>query len=284
MIIKDIKVLKNMNTNEFEKIVLLVSCMHQTDKSILNRLNIQSRFVIVNQCDSDLVEECIYVASNGEKYSGLFINTTERGLSKSRNMAISYAPADSICVICDDDEVLADNYPVIINNAYDKLPQVDIIAFNIKYSSERYAYKKPYKKSARLHFKDLLRVSSFQITFKAQKVLSNQIKFDIKMGSGTGNGGGEENKFLLDCRKNGLSIWCNPEELASINNGESQWFKGFDEKYFKDSFWAARRILGTPIGLFYLFYWCLFRSNYFDVNISKFDMLKYSLKGFFEKR
>ena len=273
-----------MNSNEFERIVLLVSCVHQTDKSILNRLNIQSRFIIVNQCDSDSVEECVYMAPNGETYSGSFINTRERGLSKSRNMAISYAPSDSICVICDDDEVLADNYPIIIKNAYNNLPQVDIIAFNIKYSSERYAYKKPYKKNARLHFKDILKVSSFQITFKAQRVLSNQIKFDIRMGSGTGNGGGEENKFLLDCRKKGLSIWCNPEELASINNGDSQWFKGYNKDYFVTFGWQTRHLLGLLKGYAFIWYNAINHSGMYCEDLNLFQVIMALHKGFFEKR
>ena len=45
------------------------------------------------------------------------IYTTERGLSKSRNLAIANAKTD-ICLICDDDEIFVDNYEEIILNAY----------------------------------------------------------------------------------------------------------------------------------------------------------------------
>lgn len=49
------------------------------------------------------------------------------------------------------------------------------------------------------------------------------------MGSGTGNGGGEENRFLLDCRKAGFKMFYIPKVIASIGKGDSKWFKGYTE-------------------------------------------------------
>ena len=99
--------------------------MHQDDYSLLDRINLQSEAVVINQCD----RESNYIFSvNGHKVT--WINTLERGLSRSRNMALKNATAD-LCVICDDDEVLSDNYPDMINNAYSNLPDADLIVFNV---------------------------------------------------------------------------------------------------------------------------------------------------------
>ena len=50
----------------------------------------------------------------------------------------------------------------------------------------------------------MLRVCSCQITFKRASIIDNKLIFDVKLGAGTGNGAGEENKFLLDCYDKGL--------------------------------------------------------------------------------
>lgn len=88
----------------------LISCMHETDHSIVKRSNVQSDVVVVNQCDRNSIEEFDFTNNTGEKCHCKYINTTERGLSCSRNMAIQNGWGD-ICLICDDDEHLSDDYP-----------------------------------------------------------------------------------------------------------------------------------------------------------------------------
>lgn len=273
--------MENQNCN----VVVLVACMHQVDKTILKRLNIQSSFVVINQCDNDKVEECEITSLNGDCFRGIFVNTKERGLSKSRNMAIKYAPSGSLCLICDDDEELADNYPSMISNAYKELSEADVITFNVNYKTERYNYKKQYIKNTRLGFQELLKVSSFQITFKRDKVLENDIYFDKKMGSGTGNGGGEENRFLLDCRNKHLKIWGVPELLATIvPSGRSQWFSGFNKDYFVTYGWSTRRMLGFCLGYAYIWYNSINHRNLYCQELNLFQVIKAFHKGFFQKR
>ena len=108
------------------KIQILVATMHQKDYSLLDRLNVQSDAVVVNQCD---IEDINLFEYKGHKV--LWINSIERGLSRSRNMALRNASAD-ICVLCDDDERLSDGYPEMIKNAYSDVPKADFIVFNIK--------------------------------------------------------------------------------------------------------------------------------------------------------
>lgn len=109
---------------------ILISCMHQADTSIIERSNVQSDVVVVNQCDHDSVEEFDFVNKKGKTCHAKFICTTERGLSKSRNMAIRNAWGD-VCQICDDDEWLADNGEEVILRAYAENPDAALIAFSL---------------------------------------------------------------------------------------------------------------------------------------------------------
>ncbi len=257
---------------------VLISCMHQTDHSIIERTNVQTDAIVVNQCDKDDVEEYDFENCKGIICHVKYISTKERGLSRSRNMAIENAWGD-VVYLCDDDEYLDDNYERTIIDAYKNNPREDIIVFSIIRKGHTYP-----NVEGRVGISQILRTSSVQTTFKRKHIVEKNIFFDEKMGSGTGNGGGEENKFLMDCRRKGLRLYYIPSIIATVKSENSQWFTGFEQKYFKDTFWAARRILGTPLAFLYVFYWCLFRSSHFQIELSKLQMLKYSLAGFFEQR
>ena len=257
---------------------VLISCMNERDRSIISRSNIQCNAIVVNQCDEEKVDEWSFENVKGDVCHVKMIYTKERGLSRSRNMAIRNATCD-ICLICDDDEWLENDYETIIRDAYAHHPEKDVITFSLK--RKNYSYPQC---ECKMGIRQILRTSSVQTTFKRTSIIDNSICFDPQMGSGSGNGGGEEIKFLMDCRRKKLELYYTPQIIATVKSENSQWFNGFTEKYFKDIFWAARRSLGTYLGIVYLFYWCLIRSNHFSIKISKFKMLKCSLQGFFEKR
>lgn len=260
------------------KFQVLISCMHQKDASIIQRSNVQSDVVVVNQCDRDFIDEFDFVNYKGRKCHAKFIYTTERGLSRSRNMAINNAWSD-ICYLCDDDELLSENIEETILKAYSENPNIDIITFALVRKGYSYSYKKKI-----MGLKQIMKTSSVQTSFRKSAIVNNNILFDIKMGSGSGNGGGEENKFLMDCKRMGLKMLYLPDIIATVKSEDSQWFHGFDEKHFRDTFWAARRSLGSMPAFIYIFYWCLFASRKYDIKFSKFKMIKLSLQGFLEKR
>lgn len=264
---------------------ILISCMHQ-DKNIIERSNVQSDVVVVNQCDENGREEFTFTNKNGRECKALFISTTERGLSRSRNMALRNAWGD-ICLICDDDESLDDNYEEKILRGYKEHPEVGVIAFalNRKDSGKQYP-----KQEKVLGFRQILKTSSHQISFKRKLMFEenekkNCIEFDELMGSGTGNGGGEENKFLFDCKKAGLKLLYVPYVIATVNPSESQWFDGYDEKQLKNTGWTSRRILGIFIGFVYILYFGIsHRYQYKEKSISMLSGIRFLLEGFFETR
>ena len=65
------------------KLQVLVSCMHQQDYSLLEKMNIQTDAIIINQCDINKFEDIKY-RNNLVK----FISLNERGVGKSRNNAL----------------------------------------------------------------------------------------------------------------------------------------------------------------------------------------------------
>ncbi len=192
---------------------VLISCMHEKDASIIQRSNVQSDVVVVNQCDHDQVEEFDFINKFGRVCHVKFVSTRERGLSKSRNMAIRNAWAD-ICLLCDDDEVIVDEAEQIILRSYEDNIKVGLIAFSLKRNDIVRTYP---TKQADLSFIQILRTSSQQITFSKKLMGDDLVWFDEEMGSGTANGGGEETKFMFDLKKRGYKLLYIPEIIAVVN-------------------------------------------------------------------
>lgn len=210
------------------KVEVLVATMHQPkgDYSLLERLNIQSDAVVVNQSDRDELHTFVF-----QQFSIMWIDSSDRGLSRSRNLALQHARGD-ICVICDDDERLCAGYPAMIENAYESVPQAEFIAFNItKEGSDE--VEKPFAAPEKIGF--FKTYSSVHITFLRKNIIDAQISFDTRFGSGSGMYScAEDAIFCMDCHKSKLQMYTFPGYLCSVNCEQSTWFRGFDEKYFYD--------------------------------------------------
>lgn len=264
------------------RIVVLLSCMNQIDSSIITKSNIQTDVVIVNQCDKNEIIEFDFENNKGEICHAKFINTTERGLSRSRNMAIANAWGD-ICLICDDDEYLEDNYGDTILSAYEKHNKERVIVFTIERRDENPPRKYP-KSERYVGLKQLLQTSSVQITFKREVIVEANLFFDVMLGSGTGNGAGEETKFLMDCRRNNIKIYYVPENLGAVLSGNSSWFKGYTPEFMKNQGWALRRALGNCISFFYISVYGFRHKRLYKKNMSVFEAYKNLFTGYFENR
>lgn len=248
---------------------ILISAMHQKDYSIFNNSNIRTNALMINQCDKSDVQE---IQQNGNLFR--IISTTDRGLSKSRNLAVENAQG-KFCLICDDDEIFVDDLELKIKEAYIRNPQADIIIF--KMSNYKCGLG---EKARRLKKLDCLKVSSWQISFRLSSIKGN-IYFDTNLGAGTPNGAGEENKFLIDCYKKGMKIYYEPVEIASVAQEKSTWFSGYDKKFFYNRGKTTRYILGLPISFLYAFHFLLFKHKLYKDNITLWQASKYLLKGVF---
>ncbi len=255
------------------KTEILLSCMFLSDsEEIIKRSHITSDTVIINQCDEENYKE--------ENICNALMRTfsvTDRGLTKSRNLAISKSQAD-ICIICDDDEIFNEGYEKAVLSAYDALPDADIIIFDM--------VDRPLKwgdSIKKLSYIDLMSVSSWQITFRREKLLASGVLFDENMGAGSGNGAEEEFRFLTQCRKAKLRIYHYPFRLASVAQTQSTWFKGFDEEFFVNRGNTTRYIMGLPLSVLYAAYYAFAKRKQLS-GMSMLRAFSYTVKGIKENR
>lgn len=237
----------------------------------------QTDVVVVNQCDIDSRESFTFTNKKGKECKVLFINTTERGLSRSRNMALDNSWGD-ICVFCDDDEVFEDEYEDIISNQFEAKPDFDIIAFKLIYNRKSFADKEiVYNRFT------ITSVSSAQVALRRERVIKTGFHFDPMLGSGSGNGGGEENKFLFQLLSKGLKAVYVPVLMAEVKtDSQSLWFNGYTDKYIINEGWGYRRIFGTFYAYPLIWYHALKHTKTYRVSYFKFIRLLH--KGFFENR
>lgn len=255
------------------KLQILMSCMYQEDNELVVKSQITGDVIVINQCDREAYAE--YTTARG--IAQMFF-TTQRGLTKSRNMALSKSSAD-ICLLCDDDEIFVPEYEKRILKAYENLPEADVIIFKMKNRQPSFE-----DQVLRLRFPKTMKVSSWQISFKKESLQRAGIKFDELMGAGTGNGAEEELKFLTDCERAGLKIFYVPSVIASVAQTESTWFEGFDEQFFINRGATTRYIMGAPLAVIYAVYYIVKKRKMYESDISPVDALKAILKGMIENK
>ena len=258
---------------------VLISCMNQQDMKIAEMTWIQTDTLIINQCPQ---AEILNEIKSDQKTAGAqnqthvnirMLNTNTRGLSKSRNLAIRHAVGD-VCLLCDDDEQLDSSYEDNILKAYEALPGADIICFRISNQPSRLK-----QKTQRLTKWTAMRIASWQITFRRESILKSGIRFDEDMGAGTGNGGGEEVKFLRDCIKAGLKAYYVPKSIGTVAQTESTWFKGFDRDFFYKRGITNRYMLGIPVSILYAAYYTLVKRDLYKEYVTPWQSFKYTLDG-----
>ncbi len=208
---------------------VLISTMNLENSTMYNRLlkdmNIKGKSVVINQCPSIDTK-----LKNISKGNNKIFNFHEKGLSKSRNKAIKYSTAD-ISLIADDDLQYVSNYEQIVEDAYKKFPDADIIAFYV--SSDNINNIKPRLKEGKVNMLRSFKIQSVQLSLKISSIKKRNIKFDEEFGAGSKLFMGEENIFLIDCLKSKLKIYSYPVEIAKLTNRKSTWFKGYDNEYFQ---------------------------------------------------
>lgn len=203
---------------------VLLSCMHQSDFEIAYKSRIDSDLLIINQCDKEDYQEQVV---NG--YLWRMISTTERGLSRSRNMALDNARG-SICLFADNDETFSENYSQMIIDAFQNSPDAAVIAFNVRRINvpmKKSYYRIQECKESRRSF------GAPMTAVRMDTVRKAAIRFNTEFGSGSEWGGGEDSLFQKSIRGCGLKIYEHPGEIATIDySNESCWFHGYTEEYF----------------------------------------------------
>lgn len=247
---------------------VLMSCMHQSDDTLVRNSQLNGNVLMINQCDHEDYVEYRTVSGTVRMFS-----TKDRGLTRSRNMAIANARGD-ICLVCDDDEVFVPDYENAILTAYHDHPEADIIIFKMANRAPSFP-----DQPMRLRFPKTMKVSSWQISFRRERLRESGVRFDELLGAGTGNGAEEELKFLLDSERAGLVIYYVPVVIASVAQEASTWFSGFNETFFENRGATTRYILGTGLATLYAVYYVLRKKSLYQQNLSTGAALRATLRG-----
>ncbi len=247
---------------------LLLSCMHQEDASLVAASRITGDVLLINQCSRE--GEARFPTANG---TARMIFTTQRGLTRSRNLAVRLSRGD-ICLLCDDDETFVQGYEEKILSAYRSLPDGDIVIFKMQGRPSGFP-----DRVQRLRFPQTAKVSSWQISFRREALLRSGVRFDELLGAGTGNGAEEELRFLLDAQRAGLKIYYVPTEIATVAQKNSTWFSGFGEDFFENRGATTRYILGAPLAAVYALYYVARKRHLYRGHISPWGALKATFRG-----
>lgn len=252
------------------KLQILVSTMNQEDYDLINKMNIESNAVIINQCNDNLIKDI-----NIADYKIKWISSNEKGLSSSRNMALNNAEAE-ICVIADDDLEYVSNYEDIILEQFRKNPNYDIITFQVEGIERK--FKDYYNKPRNTNYITSMKVSSVEIAFRLDAIREAGVEFNELFGSGAKYFAGEENIFLTECLRKGLRLKYVPIKIANLHIGESTWFKGYNTDYFVTKgavFTAMSRLFSVPLILQFAFR----KYGIYSNEMSIMQAIKLMLKG-----
>ena len=208
------------------RVQVLIATMHQTDHSLLEKMNIQSDAIVGNQCDRNEIEDFEW---NGHRIK--YLSFAERGVGLNRNNALMRADGD-ICLFADDDMVYVDGYSDMIVNAFEQNPKADVIVFNL---IEKDSQRKQIGKASKVGYLNYLRYGTARVAFRLKSVKDQGIYFNQCFGGGTEHAHGEDNLFLTACLNKGLKIYAVPMSVAELKDDRpSSWNTGYDDKYIID--------------------------------------------------
>ena len=207
------------------------------------------------------------------------IFTKERGLSRSRNMAIRNSSSD-IMLISDDDLYFYDNFDKIIIHEHEKHDKNHIILFNFDNYVKKYS-----DKNHRVCLWNVGRYASVQTSFKPKEISERGIYFNENYGTGSGKiVSGEENIFLARCSKSFIILY-NKKKILRRDPAPSSWFNGYDEKYLFDRGAIYFEMYGYLSFLFMFYFIMRNKLNYPDYSFCKmFKVLKAGKKQAVEYR
>ncbi|TBN05623.1 glycosyltransferase family 2 protein [Hyunsoonleella flava] len=134
------------------------------------------------------------------------INSYDKGLSKSRNLALENAIGD-ICLIADDDVEYVEGFENAIKNSFSKLKTISVVLFKIKTFDGNYYKGYPQNSKLLSTKKELAKSSSIEIAFRREDIEKHKIRFNTLFGLGSQFPSGEEYLFLRDVHKHKMNVF-----------------------------------------------------------------------------
>lgn len=254
------------------KIESLISTMGTDPATLIEKMNIQTNAVLINQHN-----EMSYRQFKHREKDIRVYNFSERGVGRSRNEALMRAKAD-VCLMADDDMVYIDNYAELVEDAYNRFPDADLILFNVRIHMRGKTIEKV-KKSGKINYFNSLKYGTVTFSFKREKILYTNIFFSLLFGGGARYSNGEDSLFLWSCLNSGLKIYAVTDIIADVYNDESSWFIGHNEKFFFDR-GALFGALSPKYAKFLIYQYALRKHNIFKDEMSRKESIRLMLKGY----
>lgn len=211
------------------KLEVLMSTMNQSDFGLVEKANLNTDTIIINQTNFNKYAEKKIRGNIFRMYS-----YNELGVGRSRNTALLRSEAD-ICLIADDDITYNDNYEKIILESFKDNPNVDSIIFNIDFIDKKKKYRKKNKNQV-INKINFMKHGGPKIAFKREKIIEKNIYFSLLFGGGSKYGSGEDSLFIKEMLNSNLNVISVDKTIGVIDNTkrDSTWFTGFNEKYLLD--------------------------------------------------
>lgn len=221
---------------------VLVTTMHKPNTvdaavSLYTGMNLSSDAIIANQTD---VNSYHVFYHEGRRIK--FICTDTRGLSKNRNIGLGVATAEYV-LFADDDICFMDGYESMVQNELAACNNADSIKFYVETSSKstrKIGWGRPLSRSIASR-RALASAGTPALLVRRSFIYSKGMVFNEDFGAGTDDYCGEDTIFLQDLKKRGALVYASPACVAEVDQSNSSWFEGHNEKYFV----TEGKVIGT---------------------------------------
>lgn len=255
--ISDVEILiSTMNRNSLDFLLPMFPFSHFSHFIIL----------IINQTTSETILTSDYPNVR-------VINSFEKGLSKSRNLALKNA-VRKILVIGDDDVAFQEDFTDKITTAYNKFPQAAVINFCAIKSNGNFIKKYPFHSKKNQSIFDILNTSSIEMTLNKSILDKENIRFDENFGLGAIFEMGEEAVFLSDFKKKNKKLFFEPQIIVKHEDLTTS-----DKKNITESYYIQGALFTRIFKSNYIFW--IFIKLFFDLKQHKirFKNIKNALKS-----
>ena len=206
---------------------VLISALEKDPFKLAAHMNLECDAVIVDQTGRD---HCFdFRTENGLTVK--VMESCDRGVGKSRNMALDLADS-KIVLLSDDDIVYKKGYADSVLKAFSSNPGVDIILFNLDVTEGRRTYH--IDNPTYVYKWSVGRYPAYAAALRLENIRSAGVRFSTLFGGGAKYSNGEDSLFFMDCLKAGLTIKAVPVSIGKEEPRKSTWFTGYNEKFFKD--------------------------------------------------
>ena len=222
-----------------EGLQILVSAVDKDPVDLVTKMNLQTDAVIVDQILTEEAKKRLgFLGASDEtiNVNGLKVRVlkrSEKGVGLSRNTALLNSSEEALIIqFGDDDIVYDDGYQELVLREFEKHPEADVLLFNVKAQVGRETYWND--DFAKVTWYNYGRYPAYAICARRDRLIESGVRYSLLFGGGAPYMNGEDSLFLHDCLKQGLAIYRTTVAIGYEKNGESTWFKGYNEKFFYD--------------------------------------------------